>query len=341
MLARAGIGEVPLVSLSLREKQSLYHSLGQLLRSGAALPGALKSLALTSSGFQRRLIQRLEKAVQSGKTIGEAMAAERPFVSELEIGIIAACERSGRLEYGMTRLADYHGAFATAREKILKKCAYPAFVLHFGILVFGLKTLIVGPGLAAYLREVLGQLALIYGLVFIIYLLIPILRDAGSQSALMDSLLRRIPMIGKIRRCFATSRFCATYGMQLDAGINVIDALDAAQKASLSGMVRSAIRRIIPEVRNGSQVGPLLAISGAFPEPMTRAVCVGEQTGELDQELTRMTEEYQAQAISRLETVSEWLPRMFYICCLGYAGYKIITMYMGYMADVTKIIDGM
>jgi len=328
------------VSLSLREKQSLYHSLGQLLRSGVPLPGALKSLAQTSSGTQRRLIKRLNEAINSGKTVGEAIAAQRPDVSELEVGVISACEKSGRLEYGMTQLAEYHGAFATAREGILKKCAYPAFVLHFGVFLFPLKALIVDGNVAAYLRETFGVLALAYGILLVIYLLIPLLRDFGSQSAAIDSLLRFIPRIGKLRRAFATSRFCATYGMQLDAGINVIDALEAAQRASLSGVVRAAIRQAIPEVRNGVQVGPLLAVSGAFPEPMTRSFCVGEQTGELDQELARMATEYQGEALSRLETLAEWVPRLFYVGILIYIGYSIIMMYKGYIADLGKIIDG-
>jgi type II secretory pathway component PulF len=332
--------ELRAVSLSLREKQSLYHSLGQLLRSGVPLAGALKSLAQTSSGGQRRLIRRLNEAINAGKTMGEAIAAQRPEVSDLEIGVITACEKSGRLEAGMTQLAGYHGAFATARDAILKKCAYPVFVLHFGIFLFPLKTLIVGGGVAAYLRETFGVLALIYAVVLVVFLLLPLLRDAGSKSAVFDSLIRMIPMIGKIRRAFATSRFCATYGMQLGAGINVIDALQAAQRASLSGLITAAIRRAIPEVRNGAQVGPLLAVSGAFPPPMTRALIVGEQTGELDEELTRMTAEYQEEALARLDTAAEWVPRLLYVGILIYVGYSVVRMYQGYLVDLGKIIDG-
>ena len=43
----------------------------------------------------------------------------------------------------------------------------------------------------------------------------------------------------------------------------------------MSGLIRAAIKRAIPEVRNGAQVGPLLAASSAFPEAMTRAILTG------------------------------------------------------------------
>ena len=125
----------------------------------------------------------------------------------------------------------------SAREGILKKCAYPAFVLHFGIIILSLPTLIPSGNFAAYLRQTLGILVLVYGIALIVALLIPLLRDAGATSAALDSLLRLLPLFGKIRRAFAIARFCATYGMQFNAGINVIDALQAAQRASRSGLI--------------------------------------------------------------------------------------------------------
>jgi type II secretory pathway component PulF len=331
--------ELRAVSLSLREKQSLYHSLGQLLRSGVPLPGALANLAQTAGGGQRRLLLRLQQSVSAGRTVGEALGAARPAVSEMEVGIVSAVERAGRMEQGMTQLARYFEALAVAREGILKKCAYPAFVLHFGIIVLALPTLIAGAGLGAYLRQTAGVLVLVYGIALVIALLIPLLVDAGALSAAFDSLLRMIPLLGKIRRAFAVARFCATYEMQLSAGINVMDALQAAQRASRSGLIRATVRRAVPEVRNGAQVGSLLAAGGAFPEPMIRAFNVGEQTGELDQELARLAADYQAEGIARLENAAEWLPRLFYVAIMLYTGYSIVTLYQKYLQDMGKLID--
>ncbi len=327
------------MSLSLREKQSLYPSLGQLLRSGITLPRALTSLAQTSSGRQRRLINRVNEALTAGLTLADALTRQRPDVSDLEIGVAAGVEKSGRLEHGMTQLSNYFGALAAAREGMLKKAAYPAFVLHFGVIMLSLPTLFFGGGLAAYLRQTLGFFVVVYGIVLIIALLIPLLGDAGAASALLDRLLRRMPVIGGIRRAFGVSRFCATYEMQLGAGINVIDALTAAQRASRSGQIRAAVQRAVPKVRAGLQVGPLLAASGAFPEPMIRALCVGEETGHLDEELTRLAAEYQAEALTRLDTATEWIPRLLYIGILLYIGYQIVTGYQRYLQQLGKAFD--
>ncbi len=327
------------MSLSLREKQSLYHSLGQLVRSGVPFPSALDNLARTTRGGTRGVIRRLKDGVGSGQTVGESFARQRPAVGEMEVGVIAAVERAGKLEQGLAQLSAYFGALEQARQGILKKCAYPAFVLHFGVFTLSLKTLLFGGGLATYLQETFGLLALLWGIVLVIALLVPLLRDAGSKSAILDSLLRTLPLVGGIRRALSTSRFCATYEMQLDAGINVIDALQAAQRASRSGLIRAAVERAIPEVRGGAQVGGLLAASGAFPEPMIRSFCVGEQTGELDAELKRLAAEYQAEGLARIETLAEWLPRFFYIAILFYIGYGVVTWYQSYLHQAMSIMD--
>ncbi len=328
------------MSLRLREKQSLYHSLGQLLRSGVPLPGAVASLAQTASGGQRRLLRRLNDAIKDGKTIAEALDRERSDIGDLEIGVVAAGEKSGRLDSSAAHLAGYFGALAAARESLLKKCAYPVFVLHFGVFLLALPKLFFGGGVAAYLRATVGFFALVYGILLCLALLVPLLRDAGAKSAALDRLLRFLPLLGKVRRAFATARFCATYGMQLDAGINVLDALQAAQRASRSGLIRATIAKALPEVRGGVQVGPLLAVSGAFPEPMTRALCIGEQTGELDAELARLAAEYQAEGVSRLETAAEWVARLFYIAILLYVGFIIVTGYKAYLEKALSIGEG-
>ena len=195
--------------LRFREKQNLYHSLGTLLRSGATFPSALQSLSRTSRGSLRQLLTQLNSAVAGGLTVGEAFAAQRPAVSELEAGIVSAVERAGRLDRGLAQLAEYFGALDAARAGVIRKIAYPVFVLHFGILVLGVPTLMAS-GLGAYVRETGFILALIYGVAIVIGLAVPLLRDLGSISAGVDALLRVIPLIGGIRRDFAVARFCAT-----------------------------------------------------------------------------------------------------------------------------------
>ncbi|MGB8355546.1 MAG: type II secretion system F family protein, partial [Chthoniobacteraceae bacterium] len=239
--------------------------MGQLLHSGTPFPAAVKLLHGETSGAPRKLLARLHAAVEKGRTVGEAFSDQRPAVSDLEAAIIGACARTGRIDQGCGYLSEYFARLDTARRFIISKSLYPLFVLHFGVFSTSLPKLVSEDGSAnAYFKSTLGVLFLFYGCAIVIALAVSLVISEGARSTMVDQLLRMIPGFGKMRRAFALSRFCATYEMQLQSGVNVMDALTSAGNASQSAMVRQVVKKAVPLVRGGSQVGPLLSGSRAF-----------------------------------------------------------------------------
>ena len=323
------------MSLSLREKQSLYHSLAQLIRTGIPFPAALDKLAGTTRGGARRLVDAARLALANGRTVGEAFAAQRPAVTPLEASVLTAVEKSGQLDHGLRELSDYFGSLAQARALVIRRIQYPVFLLHFGIIVLGAPVLVL-KGSREFFRQVGTTFIFIYAAAAIVAMVAPVLRDAGATSAAVDRLLGCVPLIGKVRRSFALSRFCTVYGLQLNAGVNVIDALIAAGRASRSGLVSSAVDAAVPEVRGGAQVGPLLAASGAFPAELMQSLIVGEETGRLDEELRRMAADLRQEAIGTLETLADWLPKFFYVAIVLYLAWKILVLFQTSIAPMYR-----
>ncbi len=328
------------MALSLREKQSFYDHLAQLLRAGIPFPSAVEKLATTSHGSLRSVLKRLRAALDRGDTVADAFSRLRE-VGDMERTTVAALARTGRMDRGLQQLSEYFGALDQARREVIKRSTYPLFILHFGVLILNAPLLFSGGGLPAYLRATGSVLFFVYGAAIIVALLVPLLRDAGAVNSTMDRLLRTLPVIGGIRRAFALSRFCGTYDMQLEAGVNVIDSLEAAGRASRSALIQRAARRAVSSVRDGSQVGPLLAQSRAFPEEMIRSFLVAEETGQLDRELPRMTTEYLKEGLGKLSALSEWGPRLMYVGILMYLGWNVVMGYKGYLDTVTRQIDSL
>jgi len=326
------------VSLSFRDKQRLYLSLAQLVRSGIPFPSAVEKLGNTSRGAGRHLFRKLRRRIADGKTVGEAFASEHPAITVLETAVVTAVERSGRLEHGLQELSNYFGGLAQARAVILKRCIYPFFLLHFGVFVLSAPTLVL-QGPRPFVAQTFGVLLCVYAVAAVIAILVPMLGNVGATSAAIDRLLRTVPLIGKIRRSFALSRFCTVYEIQLDAGVNIIDSLLTAGQASRSGLVRSAVDFAVPELRAGAQVGPLLAASGAFPAHIIQSFIVGEETGGLDKELKRLADELRNEALGTLETLSEWVPKLIYVAILLYLAYRIITGYQQMWENVMKATE--
>lgn len=345
MRARGETRNFESVSLRLREKQSLYHNIGRLLRSGVTFGKALESLSRTSRGRSKQIVLKLRQGILDGHTIADAFAQLRPAISEMEIGIISAVERTGRLEHGFSQLAEYFAALDQARSNILKKTAYPFFVLFLGVLTLNLKvflkTMFKGGTIAdafhAYFWQTLISLAVIGCSFLAIFIASLFLIKAATRSAVIDAILLRVPLFGKMRRAFALSRFCATFEMQLDAGVNILDGLEAAERASQSGMIRAAVKSGLPKLRQGIQPSQLFAESHAFPEDMVQAYTVAEETGELEHELKRLATEYRAESFDRLEILVEWFAKLLYLAIMAYVGYGIIDFYRTYLTEAMKI----
>jgi len=316
--------------MSPREKQQLYHSLAELLRAGLTFPRALDKLKATIHGSGKQVVARIARELASGRTVAEACVAARPTISAMEGAVLTAVERAGSLDRGLEQLSQHFGAVATARGNILARLAYPAFLLGLGILLLNLPKLL-SQGPLGYARTV-GLLVggIILGL-FLLNVVRVMIVNAATFSSGAERFLRLLPLIGGMHRAFAMSRFCLAYDLQLEAGINILDALKASAEASRSALVRAKVRSVLPQVSQGAQVGPLIAEGDAFDPEVTQAIIVGEETGRLDRQLQLLAVEQDRKAFKRLDALAEWGPRLTYLCILIYLGYMIVSIYANYL----------
>jgi type IV pilus assembly protein PilC len=325
------------VSLSYGEKQRFFTNLAQLLRSGTALPKALETLKRTSSGSVRTAVKKLLRQIENDATAADAFRSLNPDLGQMERATLSAAAGVGRLDYTLTRLADYFQKLMRARRAMIANSAYPVFVLHFGILVWHVS-LVITAGVGPYLKATLPIFGWVWGVAFVLMFLVPVLNDLGANIAVIDDFLRDLPLFGKVRRCLSVARFCGTLDMQLDAGVNVIDSILTAAEASRSGMLHRAVQRGLPRLRDGESVGEILAdYPGAVPREALESFLVGEQSGMLHESLPQLQSRYEEEGLNRLDTLSVWLPRLLYFGVACFVGWQIISFYLGYFKALESL----
>ena len=331
------------MTLTLRQKQTFYHELEQFLRSGIPLPQAVEALLPeTSYGTLRRVLERLLKMFLQGDSVPDAFAKLRPIVGDMEVALISASSNTGRLEQSFVYLSNYFGALDGVRSKIVKGLIWPVVQLHIGVFVSNLIPLFIG-GMSTetYLVRCGTTLGACYAVAFVLWLAGSSLVEMGRTSAGVDYLLGRVPLAGKLRRNLALSRFCATYEMQLQGGINIFESLKAAGDASQSARIGASVEKVLPQVRGGASFGSTLNGKGALPSALQRAIRLGEETGNLDENLRRWADYYQKAAIGALDAAGVWIPRLFYLLIAGYLVYCIIGAGQAEAGMYKNLLDGM
>jgi len=316
--------------LSIREKREFYAGLARLMRSGTALPSALELLARDTPRRLGDFLRALNERIKQGEPLGDALLRQRPKVSDLEASIVEASSRSGHLDRGCDQLARYFEALERARGEMLSRMAYPVVMLNLA--VFMLKAqLLLTVGTGAYIAAVVEEFVVIYAVVAVLWLAWKALSGAARRDVTAERLLNRIPGLGSIREKFALARFFATLEAQLDAQVNMWDALANAAKTSDSARIIRGAREAIPLMRDGERLSEALAARKVIPDEFVRTFRVAEQAGELDAELTQMARQSEEMAVASLSRWSEWLPKLIYGCVLLSIGWQIVQWYSGYL----------
>lgn len=323
--------------MKLRDKARFFHDLSQLVRSGISLPAAFEMLLAHSGLGSRAALGRIRASLTEGNSVTDSLSAAPTVFGNLEIGVISASERSGRLDDAFKTLSDYFDEQSKASTRIWAKLAYPLFILHLGVILLNLPKAVVSGDWSSYFANLVVLLVGCWGGLFLLSAVVSYLLKLASDSLVLDGIFMGLPLVGQIRRNFALSRFYGTYNMQLDSGANVITCLESAALASSSAGIRRLIRKITPEVSSGGQVGPLLGTSSIFPPTAVQTIMVGEQTGRLDDQLKRLSRDSLESAVNRLEKVTEWTPKIIYLAILLYMGWKMVDMMGSYYKTIEEL----
>jgi type II secretory pathway component PulF len=313
------------VKLSLAQKETFYRELEQFTRSGIPLQQAVEALAPETRGRVRAVLKQLLALLLGGNTVPDAFAALQPTFGALEVSLIAAAGNTGRLDQAFVYLSNYFAALETLRAGVVKRTIWPLIQLHFGVLVINIGSLVGGTmTFDGYILRCVATLAMFYAAGVAVWIVVALLLRLARVNPGLDRALGVIPLLGKLRRHLALSRFCATYEMQLQAGINVMDSVGAAANASQSARIKATVSRLIPGIRAGSPLGALITGESAFPAALQRSIRLGEESGSLDEDLVRWSGYYQKSAVDALETLGTWISRLVYIIIAIYFIYSII-----------------
>jgi len=326
---------------SLADRSRFYDDFGKLLTAGFPFSKALETMLSTQPrGSTGRILRRLREKSQANATITESISEPGLPFSVMEKALLGACEKSGQLQRGCEFLSRYYARLHVVRRQVTGRLVYPLFLLHFGVIVLSLPQFFRGVSPLSVLVEIGWQLGAFYALVIAAIFLVGMLRDIARHSSLLDELLNAIPLLGGIRRSLSLSRFCITYQMQLDSGVNVMDSLISASGASGSAKIQGGVLRILPGVRSGLPVGPALVGTKCLPADLVSRMIVGEQTGALDAELLRAADDYEASAVRGIEAAGDWTPKIVYLVIALILAWNIISTARGTMDQINGVIDG-
>ena len=271
-----------------------------------------------SRPLQKALIQ-VRESVNEGSGLAAALEQHPRVFSSLFVNMARAGETSGTLPVVMLWLADLTERQLDTRNQITAKMYYPLFMLVIGVLVlFALLTYVV-PTVTTIFSHMSATLPLptriliavsdflkaywwIIGLAAVAMLLaLQRYRRTARGARRFDLWKIRAPLVGKLALRMAMSRFTRTLGMLLHSDIPLLDSLEIARAVVNNAVLSDAIRHAQEEIREGATIAAPLQASGYFPPLVSHMISVGEKTGQLEEMLLRVADNYDNEVRSSVE----------------------------------------
>jgi type II secretory pathway component PulF len=330
------------LGMSLAEKARIYHDFGTLLKSGFHMDRAVELLlGQNPSTGRRHWLMALRQGLSEKLSMSQALASHGGgTVTELELGLIEAGERGGRLEDSCSHLAEYF----ELRKKSLSKAAgalvYPLILAHLGALVPDLSKAMEGHGVGAAFAaapwRILGLWAILGS---VAVLALGWLKLAATSEA-ADRILGSLPMIGGARRHWALARFAQVMRTCLLAALNISESLRLAGGASQSAVLKAAAQRAADSVVQGTTLSVALTLAGGFPGTFVNGVEMAENAGTLDVEIARWMKAEMEMAATAQDRLAEWLPRVVYVIVVLWIAARIVFAFSGYFEQLQNAASG-
>ena len=318
-----------------------------MIENGIPLLQCLRLLAAQQQKTDfKATIEKVASDVEKGSNLSDALEPHKRVFDELYVALIRAGEKSGHLDKILRQLVNYIEKSAKIKAQIRSAMTYPAIIVFVAVSVITLLLVWVVPSFAKQFADsgkelpaltivvmsmanalIHNWMSIIGGLVSSIFAIRWALRtDQGKKF--WDTRILKTPIFGTVMLKIAVSRFSSTMGTMLSSGVSILESLNICAASSGNKAIEKMIYVIRDEISKGKTFHDPMEACGMFPMMVSSMVAVGEQTGTLDITLTKISDIYDDEVDSAIDTMTSMIEPLLIVVIGGVVGFIVIAMYL-------------
>jgi type IV pilus assembly protein PilC len=334
-------------SIGMRDIVIFTRQFSTMINAGLPLVQALDILAGQSENkVLAAVLREVVFDVESGNTVADAMRKHPKAFSDLYTNMVAAGEVGGILDTILNRLAVFMEKNDALVRKVKGAMIYPMVILGVAglcivillwkvIPVFRTMFDSVGMELPLPTQVVIGLSDFLTSFWWAILIggggLFFAFKQYYATSAgqlIIDRALLHVPVLGDVLRKSAVSRFTRTLGTLTSSGVSILDGLEITARTSGNRVVQDAIMNSRASIAGGDTISGPLKKSEVFPPMVISMISVGEQTGGLDEMLTKIADFYDDEVDAAVGGLLALLEPIMIVFLGVVVGGMIVAMYL-------------
>ena len=296
-----------------KELAAFMVHLASYIEGGVPILAALEDFRMPEKPALDSAIQNIRRQIEGGSSLSDALEAQPGLFEPLQVSMIRAGESSGHLDEALlevVKLVEWEEDFA---GQVKQASTYPIIVLSMIGLIIVIVSIFALPAILKLLQEfhvplplptrifmAFGQFMVVWGwLAVLAPVAAVILFRASLREPRMrlwwDTRVLGMPVIGPVALKLGMSRFAAFFAAQYRAGIPMIQLLRDCEGVTGNARLGVSVRAIREGVESGERIAVMAASVGFFPVLVVRMLAIGEETGQLERTLGKVTAYFDAE----------------------------------------------
>ncbi len=334
-------------SIKMRDVVIFTRQFSTMINAGLPLVQALDILAKQTENKNLSNVTRsVVFDVESGHTVADALAKHPNAFTDLYVNMVAAGEAGGILDTILMRLATFLEKNDALVRKVKGAMIYPGVIMSVAFIAISVLLLFVIPvfetmfasvglalplptrivmGLSRFLKTywwAIGMGAFGFTVLFRRYYKTP------NGKLLIDRMMLKLPVLGDVLRKSAVSRFTRTLGTLISSGVSILDGLEITAKTAGNRVIQDAIMASRSSIASGETIAAPLQKSNVFPPMVISMIAVGEQTGGLDEMLSKIADFYDEEVDAAVSGLLSLLEPVMIVFLGVVVGGMVVAMYL-------------
>lgn len=310
-----------------------------LMRAGVSIVDATRILAeQTESKPLRKALLDVNSSLLRGTAFSQAIQDHKKIFPPLFVSMIRAGEETGDLEGTLERLAVYFEKQHTTTEKIKSALTYPITVGVMAIAAVVYLLWAIVPQFVSMFESMDAELPAITKMVlalsksiqgqWYIWLLVIILLITAFQFAkrtergayALDYAKLKIPVFGKLNQKGSIAQFTRTFSSLYASSVPILQSLAIVEEVAGNRVIGGYIRKASDSLRQGKPLSEPLKKAWVFPPLVTQMIAIGEETGALDQMLSKVADFYEMDVENTVDRLKSLLEPLLIAFLAGVVG---------------------
>jgi general secretion pathway protein F len=334
-------------SVSVQDLSMMTRQLATLLKANIPLVDTLTAVAeQVENPMLSEVMSQVKNDVNEGSSLYKSLSKYTKIFDTIYLSMVEAGEMSGTLDTILIRLAEFKEAQSKLNSKVRSAMIYPLLMFVFTMILLGILFVFVIPKITAVFDStpeltlpwytvvvidfsglLVNYWYVIGGALFLLVFLYRTWKSTHNGRAQYDRLLLQLPVIGKLARMIAVSRFTRTLATLLTGGVPMLNSMSIVRNVVGNALLADAIDQARDNISEGESIAGPLKKSGQFPPLVIHMISIGEKTGDLENMLTQVSDSYDFQVDNAVDGLTSLLEPVMIIvmgCVIGIIVFAIM-----------------